>query len=98
MNSPLEFDNVDDVKIFLEYLLKIVIRSTLDQQSQMFHYLYADRLVTFSQTEIKKAIAKGTTLMGNGKRKQYCSIPPSGAVSVPFHVSIKLGGDKQKGN
>ena len=36
--------------------------------------------------------------MGNGKRKQYCSIPPSGAVSVPFHVSIKLGGDKQKGN
>ena len=99
MNSPLEFDDIDDVKIFLEYLLKIVIRSILDQQSQMFHYLYADRLVTFSQTEIIKTIAKGTTLMGNRKRKQCCSsIPSSGAASVPFHVSIKLGGGKQKGN
>ena len=98
MNAPLQFDNVDDVKIFLEYWSRIVIRSILDQESQMFHYLYADRLVTFSLTEIKKAIAKGTTLMGNRKRKQYCSIPSSGAVSVPFHVSIKLDGGKQKGN
>ena len=62
MNAPPEFDNVDDIKIFLEYWSKAVIRSILDHQSQLFNYLYVDRLVTFSQA------AKGAPLMGNHRK------------------------------
>ena len=65
--------------------------SILDKNDEMFHHLYEDRFVAFRKAEIEKANSKGTTLVEKRKKK-YCSISSNGALSVQFHVSIKLSG------